>query len=60
VTLGSVELLQYVIKFPLYDLIQNIKIKMTSESASLVWTLDKMTLEFQNESTDLFEYSNLW
>jgi hypothetical protein len=59
VTLGSVELLQYVIKFPLYDLIQNIKIKMTSESTSLVWTLDKMTLEFQNESRDLFQYSNL-
>ena len=59
-TTSGVDLYKYIIRFPLYDLIENIKIKMTSSSKSLVWTIDKATLEFQNESRDLFEYNNLW
>jgi curved DNA-binding protein CbpA len=55
--LEEVDLFQYKIRIPLYDTDTTIQVKMNSEAAWMVWTLEKMAVSSEQESWDLFEYS---
>lgn len=57
VGLQEVDLFQYKIRIPLMDTDNTIKVKMNSSTAWMVWTLDKMAISSEKESTDLFEYN---
>lgn len=59
-TSTQVDLYKYMIRLPLMELSSNVSIRMTSSSSSLVWTLDRISLEVDEESEDLFYYNNIW
>ncbi len=55
----DVDLFKYFIRIPLLESGSDIQIRMTSEDIGLVWSLDKVTLHVDEESSDLFEYGNI-
>lgn len=47
------------IRIPAFNSGSNIQIKMYSEDNPNVWTLDKIRINYQQESLDLFPYANI-
>jgi len=58
-TWNDIDLFPYKIRLPLFYSWSKIQIKMSSEAASTVWTLDKMRMDFTTESMDIFPTANL-
>ena len=55
----TIDLYRYFIRLPLYNMGQDISIRMTSSSKWLVWTFDTATLYVDAESDDLVYEQNL-
>jgi len=57
---GWINLFQYKIRVPMYESWSNIQVILTASSKSLIFTLDKLNLHYENEDVDLFEFANIW
>ena len=55
----ELDLYKYFIRLPIYNTAQDVSIKMTSSSKSLVWSFDRATLYIDDESDDLVYPANL-
>ncbi len=55
----NIDLYKYFIRLPLYNVWQDISVNMSSNSQSLVRTLDRITLDIEEESNDLVYETNL-
>ena len=55
----TLDLYKYFIRLPIYHMGQDISINMSSNSKSLVWTLDRPTLYVDGESDDLVYEANI-
>lgn len=55
----EVELFPFFVRIPMYETWLNIEIELLSESTNLLWTIEKITLEKDNENVELFEYNNI-
>jgi len=55
----SIDLYKYFIRLPIYNMSQNISIRMKSSSRSLIWTFDRATIYIDAESDDLIYQANL-
>jgi len=59
-TWEDIDLFQYLIRIPMVYSWPNIQVRMYSEDNPNVWTLDKIRINYQNESLDIFPEANIW
>ena len=55
----DVDTFPYFVRIPMYSGGNKIQVEMSSNSASLVWTLDKMTITYDENSFDIFPNANI-
>jgi hypothetical protein len=50
----------FIIKIPFYSSGTKIQVKLTTNEENLTYMLDRISMNFEAESQDFFEYDNIW